>query len=108
MIMLLSAFLSLAATSPEADAARTAWTRCTDGLWPQAEAGTRPATAADSILDYCKPQHDAWVAAAVHDIDAGAGTAEQKAAARTAVQNQDNGARAQLIRQITQARRHNH
>lgn len=106
MIMLASALLAFAA-APADDAltARAAWTGCTDELWPQAEAGVRPATAANTILDYCKSRHDDWVAAALRAIDNGTGTARQKAAARRAVMTRDAGARARLIRLITQQRR---
>jgi hypothetical protein len=106
MIMLASVLLAIAATPAEdATAARTAWTSCTDELWPQTEAGVRPATAANTILDYCKSRHDAWVAAALRAIDSGPGTARQKAAQRRAVMTRDNGARARLIRLITEQRR---
>jgi hypothetical protein len=106
MIMLASVLLAFAATpADDAITARAAWTSCTDELWPQTEHGVRPATAANTILDYCKSRHDDWVTAALRAIDNGTGTAAQKAAARRAVMTRDAGARARLIRLITQQRR---
>lgn len=104
MIMLASVLLA-AAPSDDAITARAAWTTCTEELWPQTEAGVRPTTAANTILDYCKSRHDDWVTAALRAIDSGTGTAAQKAAARRAVMNRDAGARARLIRLITRQRR---
>lgn len=105
MIMFAALLAVTAAPSDDALAARTAWTQCTDELWPQTEHGVRPATAANTILDYCKSRHDDWVAAALRAIDNGDGTAAQKAAARRAVTTRDAGARARLIRLITQQQR---
>jgi hypothetical protein len=106
MIIFATALLALtAAPADDAITARAAWTSCTDELWPQTEAGVRPATAANTILDYCKSRHDDWVIAALRAIDNGNGTPAQKAAARRAVMTRDAGARARLIRLITQQRR---
>lgn len=106
MILLASALLAASpAAPPEVATARAAWTSCTEGLWPQTESGVTAANAATTILDYCKPQHDAWVAAALRAIDSGPGTDRQKAAARRRVMTQDNGARARLIRLITRHQR---
>lgn len=116
MILIASALLAFTLPvppPPEVTAAGHAYSDCVEQLWPQAEAGVRPADAADSILDYCRPRLAAWVSLSLRWLDSGKGAGpspeatREHAAERRMMLRMGRTERARLIRLITRARRQN-